>query len=133
MLELDDIQHYLLARPRASIAQYNFITFRTAEAGRKWVKALTDIVGIAETVMASSEFESRWVTLAFTFQGLRRLGVDEDSLATFPEPFQQGMAARAAILGDTGINNPDHWEDKITSEDLHAVVILFARNKEERE
>ena len=55
------------------------------------------------------------------------------SLATFPEPFRQGMAARAQMLGDTGINHPDNWEDKMTSEDLHAVVILFARDKEERE
>jgi deferrochelatase/peroxidase EfeB len=43
------------------------------------------------------------------------------------------MAARAAMLGDTGINHPDNWEDKITSEDLHAVVILFAKDKAERE
>ena len=35
MLELEDIQHYLLTRPHATIAQYNFITFHTAEGGRK--------------------------------------------------------------------------------------------------
>ena len=133
MLELEDIQHYLLTRPHAVIAQYNFITFRNAEAGRKWVGAMVDIVGNAKTVMAASDSDMRWVSLAFTFNGLRQLGLDEASLASFPEPFRQGMAARASMLGDTGANHPDHWEDKITSEDLHAVVILFARNKEERE
>jgi hypothetical protein len=45
MLELDDIQHYLLTRPNAVIAQYNFITFRDAQAGRKWVEALIPTVG----------------------------------------------------------------------------------------
>ena len=35
MLELEDIQHYLLTRPNAIIAQYNFITFRDA---RSWTK-----------------------------------------------------------------------------------------------
>jgi Dyp-type peroxidase family len=133
MMELEDIQHYLLTRPNATIAQYNFITFRNAESGRKWVAALTDIVGTAKTVMAASEADMRWVSLAFTFEGLRALGVDENSLSTFPEPFRQGMAARAAMLGDTGINHPDHWEDNITSKDLHAVVILFAKDKQERE
>ena len=133
MLELEDVQHYLLTRPHATIAQYNFITFRNAESGRKWVNALSEIVGTAETVMAASENDMRWVSLAFTFNGLRKLGVHEESLDTFPEPFKQGMAARARMLGDTGINHPDNWEDKITSEDLHAVVILFARDKEERE
>ena len=133
MLELEDIQYYLLTRPPATMAQYIFITFRTAEGGRKWVSDLTDIVGSAKTVLATNESDTRWVSLAFTFQGLRKLGVDETSLATFPEPFQQGMAARAGILGDTGINHPDHWEDNIASEDLHAVIILFAKDKEERE
>ena len=37
------------------------------------------------------------------------LGVDENSLATFPEEFKQGMPARAEILGDTGANHPDNW------------------------
>src|SRR4029453_12812736 len=133
MLELEDVQHYLLTRPHATIAQYNFISFKNAEHGRKWVNALADIVGNVKTVIAASETDMRWVSLAFTFNGLRKLGVDEVSLATFPEPFRQGMAARARMLGDTGINHPDNWEDKITSEDLHAVVILFARDKEERE
>ena len=131
MLELEDIQHYLLTRPHASIAQYIFLSFRTAESGRNWVNNLSDIVGNAKKVIESGEWEMRWVSLAFTFQGLQKLGVDETSLATFPEPFRQGMAARAAIIGDTGINHPDNWEDNITSKDLHATVILFARSKEE--
>src|SRR6476659_2002576 len=100
MLELEDIQHYLLTRPHATIAQYNFITFYTAKGGRQWVNALADIAGTAKTVMAASESDMRWVSLAFTFNGLRKLGVDEASLATFPDPFRQGMVARAAILGD---------------------------------
>jgi deferrochelatase/peroxidase EfeB len=133
MLELEDVQHYLLTRPHATIAQYNFISFRTAAGGRKWVDALSGIVGDAKTVMAASETDMRWVSLAFTFNGLRKLGLDEASLASFPEPFRQGMAARAAMLGDTGINHPDNWEDQMASEDLHAVVILFARDKAERE
>src|SRR4051812_25756721 len=133
MLELDDVQHYLLTRPHATIAQYNFMTFRSAEAGRKWVNVLSHIVGTAKKVMAASDADMRWISLAFTFNGLRKMGLDEASLESFPEPFRQGMAARAAMLGDIGINDPKNWEDNITSEDLHAVVILFARNKEERE
>ena len=51
----------------------------------------------------------RWITLAFTWNGLRALGVPEESLATFPDEFREGMAARADILGDTGANHPDNW------------------------
>ena len=94
MLELEDIQHYLLARPNAVIAQYNFISFRDAAAGRKWVETLAPIVGTAKTVLAASPEDMRWVSLAFTFNGLKKLGVDETSLASFPE----GISIRLKVV-----------------------------------
>jgi len=54
-------------------------------------------------------------------------------LATFPEEFRQGMAARAEILGATGASHPDLWEGGLQSGDLHAIVVLFARDVAERE
>jgi hypothetical protein len=65
--------------------------------------------------------DSRWVTIGFTWNGLRALGVDEASLATFPEEFRQAMAARAEILGTTGANHPDYWVGGLASQDLHAI------------
>jgi deferrochelatase/peroxidase EfeB len=82
--------------------------------------------------VGSASPDSRWVTLAFTWSGLRALGVDENSLATFPEEFRQGMAARAQILGATGANHPDHWVGGLASPSLHAIAILFARDAAER-
>src|SRR5262245_48330037 len=133
MLELDDIQHFLLTRPRALAARYGFLTFRNPEDGRAWLSGLIDRVGRGRAHASGAQLDSRWVTVAFTFNGLRALGVDEASLATFPEEFRQGMAARAAILGDTGANHPDHWVGGLASPDLHAIVILFARDIAERE
>ena len=73
------------------------------------------------------------MTVAFTWNGLKALGVDETSLATFPEEFKQGMPARAEILGDIGANHPDNWVGGLASPDLHAIAILFARDEDERE
>jgi Dyp-type peroxidase family len=78
------------------------------------------------------EGEKRWITVAFTWNGLRALGVEEGALATFPQEFREGMVARAEILGDTGVNDPSCWVDKTSSPDLHAIAILFARNTQER-
>ncbi len=133
MLELDDIQHFLLTRPPAMAARYGFLSFRDLSSGRRWLRGLVDKVGRGTSIDASQPTDSRWVTIAFTFNGLGALGVDDASLATFPEEFRQGMAARAAVLGDTGANHPDHWVDGLTSPDLHAIVILFARDVAERE
>src|SRR5215470_4624355 len=127
LLELEDIQHFLMSRPPARAARYEFLTFRSAAGGRAWLTGLIDKVGTAKAV-GSSVVDSRWITIAFTWNGLRALGLDDASLATFPEEFRQGMAARADILGTTGTNHPDHWVGGLASPDLHAIAILFARD-----
>ena len=132
MLELDDIQHFLLTRTPALAARYEFLTFRQPTAGRAWLVGLIDKVGTGKSVGSASP-DSRWVTVAFTWNGLRALGTAEASLMTFPEEFRQGMAARAEILGTTGKNHPDHWLGELANPALHAIVVLFARDIAERE
>jgi Dyp-type peroxidase family len=132
MLEFDDIQHMLLTRTPALTGRYDFLSFSSAAGGRAWLAAILEKVQSAAEVRASVQKENRWVTVAFTWNGLRALGVDEASLATFPEEFKQGMAARAEILGDTGANHPDHWVGGLARPDLHAIAILFARDAAER-
>src|SRR5213080_2357482 len=133
MLEFDDIQHILLMRVPALTGRYEFLSFRNTTGGQTWLSAIREKVQSAAEVRASVEQEKRWVTVAFTWNGLRALGVDEASLASFPEEFRQGMTARAEILGDTGANHPDTWVGGLASPELHAIVILFARDAVERE
>ena len=132
MLEFDDIQHILLTRTPALTGQYEFLSFGNATGGRAWLASILDTVRSAQAVRDEVDRERRWVTVAFTWNGLRALGVDEASLATFPEEFKQGMAARAEVLGDTGANHPDHWVGGLASPELHAIAILFARDEPER-
>ena len=37
MLELEDMQHFLLTRPQAMAARYGFLCFRRPEHGRAWL------------------------------------------------------------------------------------------------
>jgi len=133
MLEIDDIQHFILERAPARAARYEFLSFRDANGAREWLGALSGKVLSGTAMQEQVSSDQRWVTLAFTWNGLRALGVDEASLATFPDEFRQGMAARAEMLGDTGDNDPAHWLGNLASPDLHAIVILFARDVDERE
>ncbi|MBS0577797.1 MAG: Dyp-type peroxidase [Proteobacteria bacterium] len=133
MLELDDIQHILLTRAPALTGRYEFLSFRTAAAGRAWLGAILGKVHSAKTMGETLAQDKRWITVAFTCNGLRALGVDEASIATFPDEFRQGMAGRAEVLGDTGANAPEHWTDRTASPELHAITILFARDQQERD
>lgn len=130
-LELDDIQHILLTRTPAMTGRYEFLTFADPTAGRAWVTELIDTAQSAADAQETMDRSRRWVTLAFTWAGLRALGTPEEYLETFPEAFKEGMAARADILGDTGDNAPQHWVDGLASDELHAIAILFARDEAE--
>jgi Dyp-type peroxidase family len=131
MLEIDDIQHILLTRAPALTGRYEFLSFRDAAAGRAWLSAIKEKVHSVEAMRANVDGDKRWVTVAFTWNGLRALGLDEASLATFPEEFRQGMVARAETLGDTGASAPEHWVGGVASPDLHAIAVLFARDATE--
>jgi deferrochelatase/peroxidase EfeB len=133
MLELDDIQSILLTRTPALTGRYEFLSLHDPAGGRGWLSAILDRVHSARDAMASPDQETGWVTVAFTWGGLRALGVDDDALATFPVEFREGMAARAAVLGDTGANHPDRWTGGLAGPGLHAIAILFARDNAERE
>jgi deferrochelatase/peroxidase EfeB len=67
--------------------------------------------------------------LAFTAQGLRRLGMADEDLGTFPAAFQNGMTSggRAQALGDTGRDAPGHWLWG-APESTEAVLLLFDRD-----
>lgn len=130
-LEFDDIQHILLTRTPAITGRYEFLTFDTPAGGRAWLSALLDKVQSAADVRRTMDSSDRWVTVAFTWQGLRALGVPDESLATFPDAFREGMAARAGILGDTGAAAPEHWLGGLAGDDLHAIAILFSRSDEQ--
>ncbi|WP_280352506.1 Dyp-type peroxidase [Nocardia abscessus] len=132
MLEIDDIQHIVLTRVPALTGRYEFLSFDSGDGGRAWLSGMVDRVASAADAQRRVSTDSQWVTLAFTWTGLRALGVPDQSLATFPEEFRQGMAARADILGDIGLDSPDHWVGGLARDGLHAIAILFARDDAER-
>jgi Dyp-type peroxidase family len=133
MLELNDIQYIVLARAPAVTGRYEFLSFRDAAAARAWLHGMLDGVHSVEHVRKSVNEDQSWISLAFTWHGLRTLGLNEASLASFPEEFKQGMAGRADILGDEGAHHPEHWLGGLGTGKVHAIAILFARDAAERE
>jgi Dyp-type peroxidase family len=133
MLELDDIQYILVTRVPALTGRYEFLSFREPAQGRAWLQAIREKVPSAKAVADTVNLEKRWVSVALTWNGLRALGLDEASLATFPEEFRQGMAARWQVIGDTGTNHPDNWIGGLAGPELHAIAILYARDAAARE
>ena len=59
------------------------------------------------------------INLAFTYGGLSAMKIDEGVLASFPEAFKEGMAARARRLHDTGPSAPENWDGELGLDSVH--------------
>jgi Dyp-type peroxidase family len=132
MLELDDIQSGVL-RPRPAPYAAAYVLFRIddAKAGRELMRRIRAVVTSAAN--PESPGGDTWLSVALSFQGLKALGVPRTSLESFSPEFQQGMAARAGILGDTDESSPQHWEKPLGSADVHVVLTALAPDSERLE
>jgi len=127
-LDLADIQSGVLRpRPVPFAATYIILRIDDRAAGRELMRRLSDVV--ASAAHPESPARDTWVSAALTFQGLRALGVPAASLETFPAAFSQGMAARAAALGDVGESGPENWEKPLGTSDVHVVITAVSNDE----
>ena len=131
-LELDDIQSGVL-RPRPTPYVATYIAFRIDErrAGRDLMRRVSEVVTSAAN--PQSPLADTWVSVALTYQGLKALGVPQESLDSFSWEFRQGMAARYKDLRDTGESHPDKWERPLGGSDLHVVLVAVSPDSERLE
>ncbi|MFG2847182.1 Dyp-type peroxidase [Kitasatospora sp. NPDC048296] len=124
-LELDDIQRGVLS-PRPTPYAATYILFRIDDRthGRELMRRLSAVATSA--AHSASPLGETWVSVALTHHGLKVLGVPRESLDTFAWEFRQGMAARAAALGDTGESCPEYWEPPLGTTDVHVVLTALA-------
>lgn len=124
-LELDDIQSGALhERPSPYVGTYLLLRIDDRTAGRELVRRLLPLVDSARR--SPDPEDDAWITVAFTYQGLKALGVPQDSLDSFAPEFRQGMAARAAELGDVGESGPANWEKPLGTPDVHVAIAALS-------
>jgi Dyp-type peroxidase family len=128
-LELHDIQAgALYERPSPYVGTYLLLRIDDRAAGRELARRLHEI---ANPAAGAGTAEKTSVTVAFTYSGLKALGVPQASLDSFAPEFRQGMAARAPVLGDVGESGPDHWETPLGSTDVHVAIAVLSPTEAE--
>jgi len=124
-LEFDDIQSGLLhERPSPYVGTYLIVRIDDPAAGRELVRRLHAVVDAGTP--ASDPALGAWITVAFTYEGLKALGVPQDSLDSFAPEFREGMAARATELGDVGESSPANWEKPLGTRNVHVVLAALS-------
>jgi Dyp-type peroxidase family len=147
-----DIQENIVRSARAQVAAYAFFSIADVQTFRNFVRSRCSASAAAQAPAAGTEpadllvvLESADVriaperergkphvglTLAFTWSGLQALEVDPVTLETFPEPFKEGMAARAHLLGDTGESAPSAWDGWLGHRNVHGLMGVLVSSTE---
>ncbi len=127
LLDLAHIQGFVVRGYRLPCAGYLFLQILDPKLAGTW------FADVADQVLVAAEWSEKpesGINLAFTFAGLSTMGLPDVTLAGFPEEFQQGMAARAALLGDVGESAPENWEGPLGKPEVHVMVMISAQNAE---
>lgn len=128
-IDWDDVQGNVLRGYRFDHAHHLVLSVGDPDGARRLLRRFTSAV-----TPAAPWYEKPDTTLnvAFTHRGLAALGVDEESLASFPEEFREGMRARARDhLGDVGADDQDNWEtDGVQHVDAHVLFMIYGRTAE---
>lgn len=131
-LELHDIQGTVLNnRPMPYFGAYVCFRINDAEEARTMLRRLIPRVSSAADWAAPKD--DAWLNLAFTWEGLRRIGLSQEILDGFPIEFRQGMAARSAFLGDVGRSAPAAWDFPHGNNGFHAGLLVMASTPEGRD
>jgi len=115
-----DIQGFVLRGYNLPVARYLFLRFEDALRARKLIGRLLSLVTTGQR-WDGGKPEST-MNIAFTHRGLQHLELPDATLLSFPVEFQQGMRHRAGILGDSGVNAPDHWDEVWRDDHVHAWI-----------
>lgn len=130
--QLDDIQAHIIRGAKPAAARYFFLRIDQPE---QFVKFLQQPL-LQELLLSEQDIRSlqkgfphpqskAFANLAFTFSGLKMLGLPDDILQQFPPAFVEGMAARAQFIGDYGSDAPTEWEGYYGSAHIHVLLSLY--------
>jgi Dyp-type peroxidase family len=114
-----------------------YVLLRVTEpaSARRWLGSITEQITTGEPPPQ----KVKAVNVALSHRGMRNLGLDEETLATFSRPFSEGMSTphRSRILGDADENAPINWEWGGTNEAgaddedkaVDILLLVFAENE----
>ena len=127
--QLPDIQDNVVAPILMRYGRHVFVKFTDGARARAWLRTEFDRVNARQ-----QERGTRFtVNIAFTYEGLKTIGLSRRSLESFPDAFRVGMRGRAHAVGDVGPHAPEHWEGGLGGPDIHAMVLLRTHSDQDRE
>lgn len=131
-IDLNDVQGNIVkgyGRYGYPKARYMFFEFVSPDAGRLFVRSLAPLITTGHPWEDGTERPTATTNIAFSYQGLKHLGLPNETMHTFPDEFCMGMKARAEILGDDGPSAHSNWDPIWQNDkDIHMFLSINAKN-----
>jgi len=130
-IQLDDIQAHVISSARPAAAKYFFFHIRDPSAFSAFLASeLLNGLTLSEfdiqhpqAIRLAGDYQC-FTNIAFSFNGLARLGLPQTLLDKFPVAFREGMAERARFIGDSGVDSPSVWEGYYGNAHLHGLIAV---------
>ena len=123
-----DVQGFVLRGYNMPFGRYVFLEVLNAQASRTFVDQLLPYITTGEHWDEGKPQST--INIAFTHKALTLMELPDASLLSFPVEFLQGMKARGAVLGDIGVNGPEHWDEIWREEQAHVWLAVNALSPE---
>lgn len=127
-----DIQGFILRTYAMPVLRVFALRVMESDAARQFLGELVN-GGSSPQLATAGDWPVKphyCLNVGLTYAGLVALRLSPSSLASFPEEFTSGAAARADRVGDTGKNRPVHWTGQFASPHLHILLFLFTETEE---
>jgi deferrochelatase/peroxidase EfeB len=125
-VDFNDIQGLVrFAHHKLTQGCFWLLNIRDASAARSWLAAAP-----VTTAIELDGAPKTALQVAFTHEGLKALGLPDDTLAGFSDEFLSGMAgdeSRSRRLGDVGVSAPQWWQWGGAGKVPHLVVMLYGQ------
>ena len=128
MLETHDIQGLVFSGyANHPSAAYLFFSIPDTGKAKEWLRQMVPLVTTGGRDGKFARDRDFSLNVAFTCEGIGKLGLGEATLTTFSRPFVEGMSEenRARILNDT----PKQWTWGRPGHHIHVLLMLFAGNE----
>ncbi|KYC40758.1 hypothetical protein WA1_24285 [Scytonema hofmannii PCC 7110] len=127
-LKLKDIQGIIIrGYSNLRAACFVLLEIQNAKATKQWLLTLSNSLQNGEERPSKT-----CLNIAFTYEGLKALGVDKHTLSTFSNEFKEGMVTshRSRFLGDREESAPELWEwGGPNTATVHILLMLYASDE----
>jgi Dyp-type peroxidase family len=129
-LDLQDVQGLIISGYGSlKAACYILLEINAPQPAKKW---LSTLAGTLTTGHVRSEGKA--LNIAFTYAGIKKLGLEPATLAMFSNEFINGMTTphKSLLLGDVDESAPAHWMwGAPDSRPIDIVFMIFATDNDE--